>query len=298
MGLFDLFKKTARSGSDTTINSEEITSSETDTSSAGSIETTLSYHPEWDVPQEQQYVFQFLSNELPALKPNQISLSGIDLEKNEASGDWYVSAFVRSSLPKPLTLDQAELLLLDSTGEIIAAKEFDLAEVGELPACSDRPWTFQFEKSLVEEKEVPTENWSLAFNVQSLIPHRLDLDISWNEALSDDQKEALSALVANLPKLGKQEINITGFQLKQQDSGALAVSVFIRNGNKQHITLEQIPLEVLDANQDLVVRGSFTLDKLEVRANTTKPWTFIFPKEMIQKEAADFSKWTVRVIQN
>ena len=72
-------------------------------------------------------------------------------------------------------------------------------------------------------------------------------------------------------------MNFSGFQAKPQENGKLAISLFIRNGHSQHITLDQLPLEVTDATGDLVARGSFTLDSLEVKANTSKALDVYLP---------------------
>lgn len=295
MGLFSFFK-TNKTGTDTTIDSNELFENESSTTSE-EIHTPLSIHPEWDVPKEQQYVFQFLSNELQPLKANQISLSGIDIDRNENTNEWLVKAFFRSSLEQPVTMGRVELLILSNDDKIIAAKEFDLSELGEIPAQSARPWVFNFETNTQRVEEIPAEGWKIAFNVQSLIPHQLELESTWEQALSEDQKLALSKIVQSLPKLKEREVNFSGFQAKPQEDGSLAISLFIRNGHSQHINLEQLPLEVLDANKELVARGSFKLDSLQVKANTSKPWTFIFPKEMIQLKNPDFSNWTVKVSQ-
>jgi len=297
MALFSFFKKSVKTGKDSTVASEELVDGITSSPIEDIIQTELSYHPEWVVPKEQEYVFRFLSNELEPLKPNQISLSGIDIDLHEGNGDWLVKAFFRSSLDQPIKLGKVELLLMSQNDHITASKQFNLEELGELPARSDRPWVFVFDKQSQKVTDVPGEGWKLAFNVQSLVPHQLDLAKAWEEALSGDQKEALKSIVASLPKLNDREVNFSGFQAKPQENGSLAISLFIRNGHSQHITLEQLPLEVTDATGDLVARGSFTLESLEVKANTTKPWTFIFPAEMIQKQQADFSRWTVRVPQ-
>jgi len=296
MGLFSFFNKTKK-GTDSTVQSNELLQDDSNMTSETSVETTLSYHPEWDVPKEQQYVFSFLSNELPPLKSNQISLSGIEIDDNGPSGEWSVKAFFRSSLSKPITLGKVELILLSETDNVLAAKEFDLAALGEIPAHSDRPWVFEFEKETHTVSEMPGEGWKLAFNVQSLVPHQLDLDPAWKEALSEDQKEALSKLVSSLPSLKDREVNFSGFQVAPQENGDLAVSLFIRNGHSRHINLEQLPLEVLDASGEIVARGSFTLENLEVKANTSKPWTFIFPSLMITKTNPDLSRWAVKVIE-
>ncbi|ACA38746.1 hypothetical protein Bsph_1136 [Lysinibacillus sphaericus C3-41] len=36
---------------------------------------------------------------------------------------------------------------------------------------------------------------------------------------------------------------------------------------------------------------------LTVQPNSTKPWTFIFPAELVDAEDADLSRWTARVTQ-
>ena len=298
MALFSFFKKTKKTGKDSTVSSTELLDDKAGSSTDDLIQTELSYHPDWDVPKEQQYVFRFLSNELEALKANQLSLSGIDIDFHEGDEAWLVKAFFRSSLDQPITMGKVELLLMSEDNKVLASQQFDLAVLDEIPAKSDRPWVFAFDKQNQKVAEMPGEGWKLAFNVQSLVPHQLELAPTWEEALTADQKEALKKIVEKLPKLKDREVNFSGFQAKPQENGSLAISLFIRNGHSQHITVDQLPLEVSDATGDLVARGSFTLDSLEVKANTSKAWTFIFPAEMIQKQQADFTRWTVRVPQH
>lgn len=296
MSIFSFFNKTTKTGLDSTIDSTEVVEgSSAQTDAKSDVFTSLSISPDWKISKEQEYVLKFLSNDLPPLKADQLSLSGIDIELEKRTGNWNVQAFFRSSLDRPMTLGKAELLLLDGDSQVLAAQEFDLSELGAIPPLSNRPWVFQFGQDNIAAPEVPAENWTLAFNVQSLVPHSLDLDPAWEEALPEEQKNALSAIVNDLPALNPREVNITGFQSKMTQEGNLAASVFIRNGHTQHIQLEKLPLEVLDANGQQVVSGSFNLDNLMVKANTSKPWTFIFPKDMLQIQEPDLSRWTARV---
>lgn len=297
MNLFSFFKKTEKTGSDSTVNSQEILTDVEATTGDEEIDTTLSLHPEWNVPQEQDYVFRFLANELEPLQPNQISLSGIDIDVEPANGSWLVKAFFRSSLDQAITVGAVELMLLDEEGKTLASQEFDLNELGEIPARSARPWIFVFTKENIFSEQFPAENWKLVFNVQSLIPHKLELEPAWEESLTNEQKESLEQVLETLPKLKPREVNISGFQVKTQEDGSIATSVFIRNGHSTQINIEKLPLELLDAGGNLVAQGTFNLAPLSVKANTTKPWTFIFPKELIQIEEPDLSRWIVRVPQ-
>lgn len=297
MNFLSFFKKTEKTGKESAVDSKEIIESVDASTNTDEVVTKLSYHPEWTVPQEQEYVFRFLSNELAPLKPNQISLSGIEVEVDPATEGWLVKAFFRSSLDQAIQMEEVELLLLDENEEVIASQQFDLSELGNIPPRSARPWIFVFDKANITGETPPVENWTLAFNVQSMMPHRLDLAPSWDEGLAEEQKKMLEETVANLPKLNPREVNITGFQVKAEEDGSIATSVFIRNGHSKEINIEQLPLELLDANQEVVARGTFKLEDFSVKANTTKPWTFIFPKSLVQKEDADFSRWVAKIVQ-
>ncbi|PIC70946.1 accessory Sec system S-layer assembly protein [Sporosarcina sp. P16b] len=299
MKLFNLFKKTEKTGLDSTVESEEILENGHAGSGDEDIETELSLHDQWNLTQEQEYVFRFLANELEPLKPNQISLSGIDIDLEPANGSWLVKAFFRSSLDQAITVGEIELLLLDEEGNTAASAEFDLNELGEIPARSARPWVFVFEKKDQLVEEIPAANWKLAFNVHSMMPHQLELAPTWEEQLPAEQKEALSKIVNDLPKLKPREVNIAGFQIQSQDEGTIAASVFVRNGHSKQINIEKLPLELIDATGELVARGTFDLNPpLSVKANSTTPWTFIYPKELVKKEVPDFSRWTIRVPQD
>jgi len=82
MGLFSFFKKSDKVGQENTIDSKVLLGNTTkNTGDNRDVETKLSFHPEWDVPQEQKYIFNFLANELEPLKPNQLSLSSISIEE-------------------------------------------------------------------------------------------------------------------------------------------------------------------------------------------------------------------------
>ncbi|MGE7999212.1 accessory Sec system S-layer assembly protein [Lysinibacillus sp. NPDC093190] len=299
MGLFSFFKKSDKVVQENTIDSKDLLgSATTENSDNRDVVTKLSFHPDWDVPQEQKYIFNFLANELEPLKPNQLSLSSISIEEDLRSKKWQVRAFFRSSLPQTIELGEIELFIMDKNDELVASKKFDFAALGTIPAESARPWVFDFEKSTIKVDEVPEDGWKIAFNLVSLRGHQLELDPSWEKQLPTAQKEELAKIVKTLPKLGETEVNFTGLQAKLADNGNFNVSIFIRNGHNKAINLEQLPLEIIDATGKQIAKGSFKMDPiLTVQPNSTKPWTFIFPAELVDAKDADLSRWTARVTQ-
>lgn len=257
------------------------------------VETALSIHPSWKLTTEQQYVFRFLNTELPRLKANQISLSGIEI--NELEDGIEVTAFVRNSLDKSIKIGEVSLLLLDNEKQVIAGHKFDFNELGDLPAKSSRPWAFHFPSSSIQKQEYAKENWTLAFELKT--PHKLDLHDSWEKALPADQKEKLVELFNTLTPPKEGEMNFMGFQASMKENGDLSISVFIRNGSKKDVRFEKLPLTVKDASGSVVAAGGFALEDFTVKANTTRPWTFHFPASLVQIESPDLSRWTVMVTQ-
>jgi accessory Sec system S-layer assembly protein len=291
--MLSFFKKknNKKQGSDSVIDSKTLLGDKAaEASTEQSVTTELYYTPDMTISQEDRYYFQFLHNELPPLKPNQIALAGIEL-KQEGT-EWHVIAFVRNSVTSGIRFTHMPLTLIGPNGDKLGQKSFDLSFLGELPGNTSTPWMFIFDQSDMFTKEVPTEDWKLAFEIRP--PHQLDLAESWELNLPQEEKDSLKKLVEETlppPKVG--EVNFVGIQAKFAEDGSLRTTVLIRNGNNFDINIQQVPLFVEDANGLIVAQGIFELQDFGVKSNGSKPWTFIFPKEMITKEAMDLSKWKV-----
>uniref|UniRef100_UPI002612EE95 SLAP domain-containing protein n=1 Tax=uncultured Anoxybacillus sp. TaxID=263860 RepID=UPI002612EE95 len=74
------FFKRKKQGEDSTIDASQLLQQQYEQKEER-VKTQLSLHPHMQISTEQKYYFQFLNNELPPLKPNQLSLSGIELKK-------------------------------------------------------------------------------------------------------------------------------------------------------------------------------------------------------------------------
>lgn len=292
--MFDFLKRNkenvGKQGADSTVDSKDLFGVE-GTDSGREVKTALSFPPNAKPTPEDRYYFQFLNNELPPLKENQVSLSGIELKVED--GKVLITAFVRNSLSKAIEFRKGTpLLLLGPNDEVIARQHFDLTQIGEIPAESSRPWGFVFEEKNVLEKEIPQTDWKLAFELEKeKLPHALDLEESWEKSLADKDKEQLENLVKSMTPPKPGEVNFMGIQARQADDGSLHVTLLIRNGSDNGLALQQLPLIVEDASGDVIAKGGFKLENLSVRANTSKPWTFIFPKELLLKDEIDLSKW-------
>jgi SLAP domain-containing protein len=132
-----------------------------DNAASDAVHTSLMFHKGWDISKQEEYVYKFHHQKLPALKPNQISISGIKLTRVE--DDVIIVAFLRNSIDKAVRFDIVDLLLVDGDGKLLAKKTFDLTELGEIPALSSMPWRFLFEEGDILAESIPEEGWKIAF---------------------------------------------------------------------------------------------------------------------------------------
>jgi accessory Sec system S-layer assembly protein len=260
---------------------------------SGLVKTSLVYHPDWGLSNQEKYVYMFKHQQLPLLKENQLSIKGLRLLQYDDG--FVVVAFLRNTLAKSIRFESITLLLLDENGTALAKKKFELDSIGEMPPLSCMPWRFLFENEDKLVDTIPEEGWSVAFEIKQLAnaPQQLDLEESWEKELSPLDKEQLEKVMANLPALAPNEVNIMGLEAKHTAEGNFVTTVLFRNGGHQDLQFEQLPLVVEDAAGEVICKGGFTLKDFKVKANTTKPWTFIFPKELLLKESPDLSKWKV-----
>ncbi|WP_242141923.1 MULTISPECIES: accessory Sec system S-layer assembly protein [unclassified Bacillus cereus group] len=292
--MLSFLKRAKKKGKDTTVSSNELLGQEEASSPSKNVKPTLYFHPAWgEVAQEQQYIYRFLHKELPQLQENQLSLSGIEVEKQD--NGYNVIAFIRSNVSKPIQFDTFTLLLSNKEGEVCARKTFDFSTLGEIPANVNMPWVFTFEQETLTSASLSETDWELAFELKG--EHRLDLDPTWETQLPAENKEALQKLVEDLTPPNEGELNFLGIQAQQMDTGDLHTTILIRNGLKQTIQLEQLPLNIIDASQEVIATGTFTLPNLKIQANTTKPWSFTFPASLVTKKSVDLSTWKVIVPQ-
>ncbi|TYR76018.1 accessory Sec system S-layer assembly protein [Rossellomorea vietnamensis] len=281
-------------GKDSAVSSEELFNTKNE-GEIREIETELSFHPSWNLSKEDEYVYRFLNNDLTPVKSNQVVLSGVELVQTEEKV--LVNSFVRNGLPAPIVFEEVELFLLDEKKNVLATQEFDLNAIGQIPARSSRPWQFIFEKDSFRTHDIPSEKWTLAFNIQRFQTHRLVLDESWKKQMPSEQQEQLEQIVEGLPPLKEKEFNVIGLAAKDLEDGSLHITGLLRNGQRKNLLIRQLTIAVLDAKKEVVAEGVFNLSDFELEANASTPWSFVFPKDMKKKSNPDYSVWGIKIIK-
>lgn len=290
--MLSFLKRGKKKGKDTVVSSSQLLGGEETTPKNKNVKPTLYFHPSWgEVAQEQKYIYQFLHKSLPSLQENQISLAGIEAERRDHT--YYITTFIRNSVTQPISFETITLLLLNKDDEICARKTFDLSNLENIPSNVNMPWTFTFEESTMTDAKLSAEDWQLAFEFDK--GHTLDLDPVWAAQLVDSAKEKLKEIVAGLTPPKENELNFLGLQARLAENNGLHTTILLRNGHNRNITIEQLPLHISDATGNIIATGSFNLKNFEIKANSTKPWTFTFPTTVVAQQDIDLSTWTAFV---
>jgi len=255
--------------------------------------TELSILPEHPISVESYERYEKHNKKSPKLKQNQLSIYGIELRKHP-DNSIKINALIRSTVQKPIRLKKAPIILLNSLGQPIARHVFNLEKLGTLPPNSARPWTFLLPPAAFLKKVTFDEignNWALALEKKQ--KHYIDLEKVKGISNPNEVKKKIQKVIDKAPPLKTNEINFMGLSLKQNQEGGLVATLLIRNGTPKPITLKQVPLEIMDANHEVVARGTFRLDHLTIQANTSKPAQFTFPPSGILKKDMDLSRWKI-----
>ncbi|WP_232697858.1 accessory Sec system S-layer assembly protein [Brevibacillus daliensis] len=285
--------------------STEETRETTPTNGASSVTATdskhvteLSLHSQWEreLDNNAKYSLSFMASELEPLQDGNIAISGLHMVPHEEGIE--VTAFVRNGTNRPTRLGKMTLLILIEGDRLFTRQEFDMGELGEIPAYSARPWSFLFKKEHYLITNIALANWKLAFELaqkKMILPQNLELEESWMRSLTDKQKDYFIQLAKSLPPLKEGEVNVQSVQASKQDDGTIRTILLIRNGSTQDLSIEKLPLAMYDAAGDKVAEGLFTLTNFVVHKETSKPWMFIFPADSVCKQEPDLSRWKVQV---
>jgi len=258
------------------------------------LKTDLTFPPYFTKDERERYYLIEKHSYLSPMKKNHVQLVGIDLIKNRKN-QIVVTAFIRSTIEKPIRLKQSTIFLLNQEFETIAHTEVDFKKLGVLKPNTSVPWTFIFPKNnLIQTEPFKNESWSLAFKEKS--SHRLDLSDMKEENISKSTKDQLEEIIKHSSP-NKNELSLIGLSAKRNEKRDLEVTMLIQNGTINNLEIKQLPLKIYDTLNEVVAQGTFQLADLIINANTSKPISLIFPNESLLKENIDLTSWSIRHVK-
>lgn len=263
--------------------------------STNRLKTILEFSDQWEMEQQERYVFQYYHNKLKGLDPNQINIHGVDLHKTD--NGFIITAVIRHSLEKKLNLQDVRLVVRDLTGKELGKKDFNMELFGELNSLRARPWFFEFDSEalLVSEEEIQDKmDFEVLFEIQepAISDFEVQLDENWSTSLNDEQRSSLKSTVAAMDSMKQDEISVSSISLDETENG-VNVIIIVRNSFDNDVTISNLPLQLFDASGELVAQLGFPLEKFSFNPKSARPVSLHFSKSVFKKANPDWSSWKV-----
>ncbi|OAA86921.1 SLAP domain-containing protein [Clostridium ljungdahlii] len=240
----------------------------------------------------QKEIFEDEIKELPPIKEGQLNVSGI--YAYDVGDKLEVKIYVRNGLSDKLNLKMIPFTIKNSKGDILASQQFNLSCLGEMPPHSARPIKLYFDKKNVNVDKIPQDDWQVAlsgqFNVTSTIRPIYE---GLPEGISDEDKMVFNKFLAELPEMEEGQFSISTFSIGIQTSGNILVTAVMRNAAKQFITIDKIPITILDAKKRAVKSESFELKDFTVSPYRAKICNFAFPTDVHPEQNQALDGWSV-----
>ncbi|WP_453993560.1 SLAP domain-containing protein [Bacillus nitroreducens] len=105
---------------------------------------------------------------------------------------------------------------------------------------------------------------------------KLIFEAAWDRTISQKDREELKQVFQKeISNLGNG-VTFTTVWVAENHKNELLVTAIIHNKTEQHFCFESTTLEFYEEST-LLAEHTFTLPSLVVAAETSMPWTFIFP---------------------
>lgn len=240
----------------------------------------------------QKEIFEEEIKELPPIEEGQLNISGIyvyDLGKK-----FETKVYIRNGLSENLNLGNIPLLIINSKGETLARQIFNLNSLGTLPPHSARPLKLYFNKENVNVESIPADDWSIVldgnFNVTTTVNPIYE---SLPEGIDVEDKLVFDKFLEELPELKEGEFSISTFSVGVQKDGNILVTSVMRNATNRPMSIDKVPVTVLDAEKRIVKSNLFKLEDFVVNPDRARICNFAFPTNVRPEEDVALQDWTV-----
>ncbi len=246
---------------------------------------------EYDQGVMSDYQKEFLSEELaelPPLKGGEVAINGIytfDMgEKIE------VSVYLRNGLENEINFDKVPLVIINAKGDVLARQIMYMRDFGILPPFSARPYKVFFDKANVFVDTIPMDDWKIQFekSISPVSTVKIELeDVPKN--MDHNLKSTFIKFLGKLPLTKAGDVNIEVFKTEKCKDNSISIVVLIRNGCDKIINLEKLPILVEDLQGEIVAKGIFETQNVNVNPHKAKIYELIITDDYIVNKDYDIN---------
>lgn len=229
--------------------------------------------------------------ELPPIKEGQLNLSGVYIY--DVGNKYEVKVYVRNGLSYNLNLKDIPIVIKNSKGEILASKMFDFTKIGQLPPHSVRPVKIYFDKEDFKTDNVP-DDWKIALNGTFKISREIKpVYEGLPENIDDKDRQVFEEFLEGLPKIEEGEFSISTFSIGINTDGNILVTCVMRNASSKIVTVNKVPMTLLNQDKKVVKSNEFELKGFDVHSYKAKVCNFAFPTGIRPEKAQELKGWSL-----
>ncbi|GGM24419.1 hypothetical protein GCM10011351_07730 [Paraliobacillus quinghaiensis] len=113
---------------------------------------------------------------------------------------------------------------------------------------------------------------------------RLEFEKAWDRTIAQEDRKRIEKIFSETGHKNEQNIVFTLLNVARNHKKDLLVMVLIHNFSLEPYQIKDETLEYKENNQ-LVARHRFALPTPMIPAQTSMPWTFIFPENSLASDA-------------
>ena len=238
---------------------------------------------------------EFLNEELAQLPPieeGQVSINGI--YTFDMGDKIEVSAYLRNGLSNQINFDKVPLVIVNKNGDILAKQTMHMQEFGILPSYSARAHKFYFDKENVFVDTIPMDDWKIQFenSVSAINTVKIEFE-DMPENMDHDLKNSFIKFLDMLPYIKAGDVSVEVFKTEKRMDNSISIVVLIRNGCDKVINLEKLPILIEDLQGELVAKGIFETQNVNVNPHKAKIYELVITEDYIDNKDYDINSCKV-----
>ncbi|MBZ9688894.1 SLAP domain-containing protein [Clostridium estertheticum] len=230
--------------------------------------------------------------ELPPLEDGQVSINGI--YTFDMGDKIEVSVYLRNGLSKQINFDKVPLVIINQKGEVLAKQIMEMHDFGILPPLSARPYKIYFDKANVFVDTIPMDDWKIQFekSISAINTVKVELE-ELPENMDRDLKNSFTKFLNNLPLIRSGDVNIEVFKTLKCMDNSISIVFLILNGCDKIVKLERLPILIVDEKDEVVAKGVFDIENVNVNPHKAKVYDFTITEDYIVNKDYDISNCKV-----
>ncbi|MDW8802574.1 SLAP domain-containing protein [Clostridium sp. A1-XYC3] len=228
--------------------------------------------------------------ELSPIKENDVNISTIYVYDD--GDELEAKVYFRNALNRTINFEKVSLALVDKEDNVLCMKVFDLMELGDIPAYAATPWKLYFEKKFMNRIDVDFSQCKVVFNSQIRAISYASIEYQELPKEFEDIRTTFEEFLEDLPKMEKNQLSISTFNICLQTGGKVIATLVIRNSADRDVSIQEIPLTIKDENNIIIASGRFTLTDFVLKPMKAKVVNLAFQTDLTTEKSVTKDNWS------